>query len=91
MSDSPQGFSRPCAAAAIAGRGPAGTANRDPGQYGSKLRTAITTRRPDSLVAEPADGRVIDVSYRNSSWVSTHEDVTTLWDSAAPETTAIAR
>ena len=57
----------------------AGTAYRDLGQYGSKLREAMTTRRPDSLVAELADGRVINVSYRptrNGSWVSTHEDIT---------------
>jgi diguanylate cyclase (GGDEF)-like protein len=57
----------------------AGTAYRDLGQYDSKLQTAITTRRPDSLVAELADGRVINVSYRptqNGSWVSTHEDIT---------------
>ncbi len=57
----------------------AGTAYRDLGQYNSKLQTAITTRRPDSLVAELADGRVINVSYRptqNGSWVSTHEDIT---------------
>jgi diguanylate cyclase (GGDEF)-like protein len=57
----------------------AGTAYRDLGQYGSKLQTAITTRRPDSLVAELADGRIVNVSYRptrNGSWVSTHEDIT---------------
>jgi diguanylate cyclase (GGDEF)-like protein len=57
----------------------AGTAYRDLGQYGSKLQTAITTRRPDSLIAELADGRVVNVSYRptqNGSGVSTHEDIT---------------
>jgi diguanylate cyclase (GGDEF)-like protein len=57
----------------------AGTAYRDIAQYGSKLRTAMTTRSPDSLVAELADGRTINVSYRptrNGSWVSTHEDIT---------------
>ena len=57
----------------------AGTAYRDLGQYGSKLQTAITTRTPDSLVAELADGRVVNVSYRptqNGCWVSIHEDIT---------------
>ena len=55
-----------------------GTAYRDPGQYGSKLQTAITTRRPDSLIAELSDGRIVKVSYRptqNGSGVSTHEDI----------------
>ena len=57
----------------------AGTAYRDIAQYGSKLQAAVTTRSPDSLVAELADGRTVNVSYRptrNGSWVSTHEDIT---------------
>ena len=57
----------------------AGTAYRDLAQYGSKLQAAMTTRSPDSLVAELADGRAVNVSYRptrNGSWVSTHEDIT---------------
>jgi diguanylate cyclase (GGDEF)-like protein len=57
----------------------AGTAYRDLGQYGSKLQTAITTRNADNLVAELADGRIVNVSYRptqNGCWVSTHEDIT---------------
>jgi diguanylate cyclase len=57
----------------------AGTAYRDLGQYGSKLRQVITTRSPDSLVAELEDGRIVNVSYRptqNGCWVSTHEDIT---------------
>jgi diguanylate cyclase (GGDEF)-like protein len=57
----------------------AGTAYRDLAQYDSKLQAAVTTRSPDSLVAELADGRTINVSYRptrNGSWVSTHEDIT---------------
>ena len=57
----------------------AGTAYRDLGQYGSKLQRAVTTRNPDSLVAELDDGRVVNVSYRptqNACWVSTHEDIT---------------
>ncbi|CAN7762481.1 EAL domain-containing protein [Bradyrhizobium sp. LjRoot220] len=57
----------------------AGTAYRNLGQYGSKLQTAITTRRPDDLVAELADGRIVSVSYRpmkNGCWVSTHDDIT---------------
>jgi len=57
----------------------AGTAYRDLGQYRSKLQTAIATRRTDSLVAELADGRIVNVSYRptqNGCWVSTHEDIT---------------
>jgi diguanylate cyclase (GGDEF)-like protein len=39
----------------------------------------ISTRSPDNLVAELADGRVVNVSYRptrNGCWVSTHEDIT---------------
>jgi predicted signal transduction protein with EAL and GGDEF domain len=57
----------------------AGTAYRDLGQYGSKLREVITTRSPDSLVAQLDDGRIVNVSYRptqNGCWVSTHEDIT---------------
>ena len=57
----------------------AGTAYRDLGQYGSKLQTAIATRSPGNLIAELADGRVVNVSYRparNGCWVSTHEDIT---------------
>jgi hypothetical protein len=40
----------------------AGTGYRDLGQYGSKLQTAITSRRPHNLVAELADGRVVNMS-----------------------------
>ena len=57
----------------------AGTAYRDLGKYDSKLQTAITTRNADNLVAELADGRIVNVSYRparNGCWVSTHEDIT---------------
>jgi diguanylate cyclase len=57
----------------------AGTAYRDLGQYGSKLRMAMTTRSPDNLVAQLDDGRIVNVSYRptqNGCWVSTHEDIT---------------
>ena len=57
----------------------AGTAYRDLGQYGSKLLMAMTTRSPDSLVAQLDDGRIVNVSYRptqNGCWVSTHEDIT---------------
>jgi len=63
----------------IEARKAAGTAYRDLGQYRSKLQTALATRRTDSLVAELADGRIINVSYRptqNGCWVSTHEDIT---------------
>jgi diguanylate cyclase (GGDEF)-like protein len=57
----------------------AGTAYRDLGQYGSKLQAAVTTRKPDNLVAQLDDGRIVNVSYRptqNGCWVSTHEDIT---------------
>ena len=57
----------------------AGTAYRDLGQYGAKLREVITTRSPDSLIAELEDGRIVNASYRptqNGCWVSTHEDIT---------------
>jgi PAS domain-containing protein len=57
----------------------AGTAYRDLGHYGSKLREVITTRSPDNLVAQLDDGRIVNVSYRptqNGCWVSTHEDIT---------------
>ncbi|KRQ99546.1 hypothetical protein CQ12_35200 [Bradyrhizobium jicamae] len=57
----------------------AGTAYRDLGQYGSKLRAAITARSADNLIAHLDDGRIINVSYhptQNGCWVSTHEDIT---------------
>jgi diguanylate cyclase (GGDEF)-like protein len=56
-----------------------GTAYRDLGQYNTKLHEAITTRTPDSLIAELVDGRFVNVAYRpnqNGGWISTHEDIT---------------
>ena len=57
----------------------AGTAYLNLGQYEARLQTAIETRSPDSLTAELADGRIVNVSYQpiqNVGWLSTHEDIT---------------
>jgi diguanylate cyclase (GGDEF)-like protein len=56
-----------------------GTVYRDLGLYETRLRNAVEARIPDSMVAELADGRIVNVSYRptqNGGWVSTHEDIT---------------
>jgi diguanylate cyclase (GGDEF)-like protein len=56
----------------------AGTAYRDIGEYHARLHEAITTRSPNSLIAELVDGRIVNVAYRpnhNGGWVSTHEDI----------------
>ena len=63
-------------------RGAQGGGNRPIATSDSTIRSCrrrSTTRTPDSLVAELADGRIVNVSYRptqNGSWVSTHEDIT---------------
>jgi diguanylate cyclase (GGDEF)-like protein len=65
--------------AMLEARKDAGTAYTNLAQYEAKLQEAITTRAPDSLIAELADGRIVSVAYRatqNGSWVSTHQDVT---------------
>ena len=56
-----------------------GTVYRDIDQYDARLRRAVEARVPDTLVAELADGRIVNISYRptqNGGWVSTHEDIT---------------
>jgi diguanylate cyclase (GGDEF)-like protein len=63
----------------IEARKSAGTSYRDLGLYGAKLKTAIESRSPDSLIAELVDGRIVNVAYRpnqNGGWVSTHKDIT---------------
>src|SRR5450756_1198281 len=65
--------------AMLEARKDAGTAYTNLAQYEAKLQEAITTRAPDSLIAELADGRIVSVAYRatqNGSWVSTHQDIT---------------
>jgi diguanylate cyclase (GGDEF)-like protein len=65
--------------AMLEARKEAGTAYTNLAQYEAKLQEAITTRAPDSLIAELADGRIVSVAYRatqNGSWVSTHQDIT---------------
>jgi diguanylate cyclase (GGDEF)-like protein len=65
--------------AMLEARKDAGTAYKDLAQYEAKLQLAITTRSPDSLIAELADGRIVSVAYRatqSGSWVSTHQDIT---------------
>jgi diguanylate cyclase (GGDEF)-like protein len=57
----------------------AGTTYRDVGPFSAKLQAAITSRSPDGQIAELADGRIVNVSYRpidNGGWVVTHEDIT---------------
>jgi diguanylate cyclase (GGDEF)-like protein len=57
----------------------AGTTYRDLAQHDDRLRKAIARRIPDSLTAELADGRTVNVTYqpiRGIGWVSTHEDIT---------------
>jgi diguanylate cyclase (GGDEF)-like protein len=57
----------------------AGTSYRDMEQMDAKLQTAIRTCSADSVIAELADGRIVNLAYRptqNGGWVFTHEDIT---------------
>src|SRR5258708_36519264 len=57
----------------------AGTAYRDLGQYGAKLKTAMETRSPDGFAAELVEGRTGNVAYQpiqNGGLAATHEDIT---------------
>jgi diguanylate cyclase (GGDEF)-like protein len=57
----------------------AGTMFCDLVQYDAKLQMMIKTRSPASLIAELADGRIIDIAGRptqNGGLVFTHDDIT---------------
>jgi diguanylate cyclase len=57
----------------------AGTAYRNMDQMEAKLQAAIRTRSADSVIAELADGRIVNLAYRptqDGGWVFTHEDIT---------------
>jgi diguanylate cyclase (GGDEF)-like protein len=48
-------------------------------QMDAKLQAAIRTRSADSVIAELADGRIVNLAYRptqDGGWVFTHEDIT---------------